>query len=390
MRGKRSPDGYVYLRCRLDIAFPILEVALEPARRALGDGRPRARARRRRPSWSSSSTRSSACATAGAGCRGASTRAPTGRWAAASRPASATSTRTSTASGSTRRCACSSTGATAARRCSPTSTPSSAPRSRRRTTSAPPGCSAGARGWTGCCAGSAGCCAPRTPATRLVLAPHPQARGRFDAFWIAGGRVVDWGALPPATRPSWRRAARPRCAPSRGRELGGWLPAGEVAETRLVGAWLAAHEPPALELDPAARGRPRRALGPLRRVAGRHDRGHRSVQLAAPPGSEEEARRFFSGCWGWRSCPSPSRWPSTAAPGSPAAPSSCTSGSSPSSRPPAGRTPRSRSTAPSGSPPSPPGSGAPASRSPGTRRSRAARASTPATRGATGWSSPPS
>src|ERR671911_139224 len=30
-RGKRSPDGYVYLRCRLDIAFPILEVALAPA-----------------------------------------------------------------------------------------------------------------------------------------------------------------------------------------------------------------------------------------------------------------------------------------------------------------------------------------------------------------------
>ena len=30
-RGKRSPDGYVYLRCRLDIPFPILEVAPEPA-----------------------------------------------------------------------------------------------------------------------------------------------------------------------------------------------------------------------------------------------------------------------------------------------------------------------------------------------------------------------
>src|SRR5215203_4936532 len=31
-RGKRSADGYVYLRCRLDIPFPILEVAHEPAR----------------------------------------------------------------------------------------------------------------------------------------------------------------------------------------------------------------------------------------------------------------------------------------------------------------------------------------------------------------------
>ena len=31
VRGKRSADGYVYIRCRLDIAFPILEVAREPA-----------------------------------------------------------------------------------------------------------------------------------------------------------------------------------------------------------------------------------------------------------------------------------------------------------------------------------------------------------------------
>src|SRR4051812_33812682 len=31
---------------------------------------------------------------------------------------------------------------------------------------------------------------------RLVLAAHPAARGRFDAFWIAAGRVVDWGKLP--------------------------------------------------------------------------------------------------------------------------------------------------------------------------------------------------
>src|SRR3954466_12210839 len=30
-RGKAEPDGYVYLRCRLDIPFPILEVAREPA-----------------------------------------------------------------------------------------------------------------------------------------------------------------------------------------------------------------------------------------------------------------------------------------------------------------------------------------------------------------------
>jgi DNA polymerase-3 subunit epsilon len=84
--------------------------------------------------------------------------------------------------------------------------------------------------------------------TRLVLAPHPSKPGRFDAFWIAGGRIVDWGPLPsdPAELVA-RTAAALRATPRP--ELGGWLPADEVAEIRLVGSWLAAHEPPALELD---------------------------------------------------------------------------------------------------------------------------------------------
>jgi DNA polymerase-3 subunit epsilon len=87
--------------------------------------------------------------------------------------------------------------------------------------------------------------------TRLVLAPHPAARGRFDAFWIAGGRVVDWGALPNEPEElAARSAAALRAAPRP--ELGGWLPADEVAEARLVGAWIAAHEPPALELGDGA------------------------------------------------------------------------------------------------------------------------------------------
>ena len=86
---------------------------------------------------------------------------------------------------------------------------------------------------------------------RLVLAPHPAARGRFDAFWIAGGRVVDWGALPGDPEELVARStAALRAAPRP--ELGGWLPPDEVAEARLVGAWLAAHEPPALELGPDA------------------------------------------------------------------------------------------------------------------------------------------
>ena len=69
-----------------------------------------------------------------------------------------------------------------------------------------------------CCARSTrarGSCSPRTRATRRA----------HDAFWIVGGRVVDWGPLPgdPAelaarTADALRAAPRP--------ELGGWLRAG--------------------------------------------------------------------------------------------------------------------------------------------------------------------
>jgi len=78
--------------------------------------------------------------------------------------------------------------------------------------------------------------------TRLVLAPHPSASGRFDAVWIAGGRVVDWGPLPPLPE----LTARSRQALTAAG--GAWLPAEAIAEARLVGAWIASNQPPALEL----------------------------------------------------------------------------------------------------------------------------------------------
>ena len=82
---------------------------------------------------------------------------------------------------------------------------------------------------------------------RVVAAPHPSRRGAFDAFWISGGRVVEWG--PPAPPPdAWAVARRTlRALPER--SLGGYLPAAEIDEARIVAGWLAAHEPPALELD---------------------------------------------------------------------------------------------------------------------------------------------
>ena len=126
---------------------------------------------------------------------------------------------------------------------------------------------------------------------RLVLAPHPEAAGRFDAIWIAGGRVVDWGPVgadadeaaarrggaftaradlgadgdlaelesagvaaagdgPRLAGELAARSARAFTAAPTAGKLGGWLPADAVAEARLVGLWIAANRPPALELGP--------------------------------------------------------------------------------------------------------------------------------------------
>ena len=80
---------------------------------------------------------------------------------------------------------------------------------------------------------------------RLVLARHP-TQARYDALWIVSGRVVDWGALPTEPDEVARRTAKalerppPRAvAPE------------EVDEIRIVSAWLADNEPPTLALEPA-------------------------------------------------------------------------------------------------------------------------------------------
>jgi DNA polymerase III subunit epsilon len=85
---------------------------------------------------------------------------------------------------------------------------------------------------------------------RLVLAPHPTDEARADAFWIVGGRVVDWGPRPAAAGELLGRTrAALTATPAPG--LGGWLPAEELGEARIVGAWLAGHdEARVMELDP--------------------------------------------------------------------------------------------------------------------------------------------
>ncbi len=249
-RGKRTPDGYVYLRCRLDIAFPILEVALEPARGhsvTVGPVRGRAAAAELVEQLNSLF-----------GLRHCGRRLPRREHPSAY--------------GQMGRCLSPCLGdldpnlyrerldaalrlfvdrrdGGAALLAHIDAQQRDAVEQRNYERAA----------WLqrrrarldGLLRRLGGMLRATHAGTRLVLAPHPQARGRFDAFWIAGGRVVDWGALPrePAELEA-RSAAALRAQPRP--ELGGWLAPDDVAEARLVGAWVAAHDPPALELDARA------------------------------------------------------------------------------------------------------------------------------------------
>jgi DNA polymerase-3 subunit epsilon len=84
---------------------------------------------------------------------------------------------------------------------------------------------------------------------RLLLAPHP-ANQRPDAFWIAGGRLVDWGALP-AVDELVDRTERALRAGGRPGEFGAHLPPDQVEEMRIVDSWVVSHpDVPQLVLDP--------------------------------------------------------------------------------------------------------------------------------------------
>ena len=84
---------------------------------------------------------------------------------------------------------------------------------------------------------------------RLVLARHP-VKPSWDAFWVVGGRVADWGPLagaPEVVRRTREVLARPqpRSGPTS-------VPVEEVDEVRIVASWLAGHDAPALPLEEAA------------------------------------------------------------------------------------------------------------------------------------------
>jgi DNA polymerase-3 subunit epsilon len=85
---------------------------------------------------------------------------------------------------------------------------------------------------------------------RLVVAEH-SAEAAFDVFWLVGGRLVDWGPLPDGEE-LLRRTQLALTRGGRVGELGAHVPPDEVDEVRILGTYLASHpEVPQLDLEPA-------------------------------------------------------------------------------------------------------------------------------------------
>jgi DNA polymerase-3 subunit epsilon len=84
---------------------------------------------------------------------------------------------------------------------------------------------------------------------RLVLAAHPTGE-RFDAFWLVGGRVVDWGPLGPLEEVEERTVRALRGGDGTGATA--CLAPDEVDEARIVATWLDSHDAPVLDLHEGA------------------------------------------------------------------------------------------------------------------------------------------
>jgi DNA polymerase-3 subunit epsilon len=86
---------------------------------------------------------------------------------------------------------------------------------------------------------------------RLIVAPHP-TDDTADAFWIVGGRVRDWGPVPATPELHERTQIALMRGSARRGEPTMHLPPNEVDEMRIVATWLASHpDTPQLPLQPA-------------------------------------------------------------------------------------------------------------------------------------------
>ncbi len=86
---------------------------------------------------------------------------------------------------------------------------------------------------------------------RLLLAAHPAQPGSFDAFWLVGGRLVDWGPLPADAGGLGERTQSALRRGGRAGELGAHVPPDEIDEVRIVATYLSSHpETAQLTLEP--------------------------------------------------------------------------------------------------------------------------------------------
>lgn len=83
----------------------------------------------------------------------------------------------------------------------------------------------------------------------LIIAPHPRGAAPGDAFWLVGGRLVDWCRATSEAELERRSAAALARAAGRG---AAHVPAEEVDELRIVATWLASHEHEVRALEPLA------------------------------------------------------------------------------------------------------------------------------------------
>jgi DNA polymerase-3 subunit epsilon len=87
---------------------------------------------------------------------------------------------------------------------------------------------------------------------RLLLAAHPITPERMDAFWLVGGRLIDWGPVPADEGELLGRTAAALTRGGRAGELGAHVPPQEIDEVRIVATYLASHpDTPQLTLEPA-------------------------------------------------------------------------------------------------------------------------------------------
>jgi DNA polymerase III subunit epsilon len=76
---------------------------------------------------------------------------------------------------------------------------------------------------------------------RLILAAHPVDQSRQDAFWLVGGRVIDWGPAPGETEALEERTQLALRRGGWAGEIGAHVPPDEIDELRIIATYLESH-----------------------------------------------------------------------------------------------------------------------------------------------------